>query len=369
MEEAALSVRDLAAELRRERPVVGRLGLHVGDLRVAVLSNDEGLLADLGRYFAAYRDDAAVDDAGAIEVVALEGPPPALPEHQAVDFVPRQPEPGKRGIKEESLEIAGGRLIRKVRTGMLFLTGSGVHLAVGRCRRFQNQIINFVNSRVIEAQMRAGWLLCHAAAVSLGERGLALAGFSGMGKSTLALHLMEAPGIAYVSNDRLLIKREGDAVRIAGVPKLPRINPGTAMSVPRLRGLLSPARQAELAALPTGELWALEDKLDVDVDAVYGAGRVALGAAARALMILNWTRGGGPLEVAEVDLSQRPDLLGVVMKSAGLFYDHDEAEGASAGEPTPGPYLEALAGLRVVECRGGVDFAGARAAGLELLRG
>ena len=47
---------------------------------------------------------------------------------------------------------------------------------------------------------------------------------------------------------------------MSGIPKLPRINPGTALNNPSLRSILSPERRAELEGVDAGELWSLEEK-------------------------------------------------------------------------------------------------------------
>ena len=70
------------------------------------------------------------------------------------------------------------------------------HAAVGPCLANDNQIVNFINNRLIEVRLRAGDLLFHAAGVARNGRGLALAGFSGAGKSTLALAIMRLPDAA-----------------------------------------------------------------------------------------------------------------------------------------------------------------------------
>ena len=369
METQTIGVRALAAELVRHHPPVGRLGLRLGDVRVVVRSNDEGLLGDLRGYFAPFVDEGVDARDGGIEIVALDAPAPDL---AGLEMQVRLPEPGKKSVKEAFADLADGRIIRKLKTGVVFLIGGDVHLAIGACRRWQNQIVNFVNNRFIEARMREGWLLCHAAAVARGERSLVLAGFSGMGKSTLALHLLEA-GLDYISNDRLLIRRDPEpgsepgSLPICGVPKLPRINPGTALSIPRLRELVPPARRAVYEAMTTEALWEVEEKYDVDVDRAYGPGRFRLEGRADALMILNWRWGAGACEIAPVDLRERPELLGVVMKTAGLFYEG--LEGAPPADPIPERYLEVLAGLEVVEARGGVDFPAAVAWGVARLGG
>jgi len=357
--------------LRGQHALVGGVRLRLADVNVVVRSNDRAHLEELQAYFGELvsgTEDAAAakqDPGDAIEIVALEAPSPEL---DGLDLTIKQPEPGKSSLKEAYVDLPGGRIIRKLKTGVVFFVGDDVHLAVGPCRKSPNQIVNFVNNRFIQVRMREGWLLCHAAAVAKGPRGCVLAGFSGMGKSTLALHMMEH-GLEYVSNDRLLVRREveDDATTLAscGVPKLPRINPGTALSIPRLRSLVPEAKRLRYEAMPTAELWGIEEKYDVDVDSAYGRGLIRLLAPAQTLMILNWSRGAGPCEIREIDLRERPELLAVVMKTAGLFYD--EREGALPTEPEPARYLEMLRGFHVVELAGGVDFPAAVAYGLERL--
>ena len=64
-------------------------------------------------------------------------------------------------------------------------------------------------------------------------------GNSGSGKSSLALQLIERGGFDYLSNDRVLLKVDRDRVHIVGLPKKPRVNPGTLLASPSLASLLS----------------------------------------------------------------------------------------------------------------------------------
>ena len=328
------------------------LHLRLGACRLAVRSNDPELLAELGEYFAHVRVASGPSDR---VVEAIERDAPEL----GVPFVDWAREPGKRGRKDSTFDVPGGRLVRKVRTGMVFLHSATVRLAAGPCRRFANQVINFINAQVMSWLQQRGWLLCHAAALARGGQALGIAGLSGGGKSTLALHLMERQDVAYVTNDRLLVRREAGRAAAVGIPKQPRVNPGTLVHNPRLRGLLPPGEVERLLALPPERLWTLEDKRDVLVPRVYGPGRTVEGAPLAAFLVLTWRRDRDePLRLERVDLAGRPQLLGAIMKSPGPF--HQYADGSFFRDDTPlrpDDYLAALAGVPIWEASGGVDFA------------
>jgi HprK-related kinase B len=174
------------------------------------------------------------------------------------------------------------------------------------------------------------------------------------------LNLLDHDSVSYITNDRLFIKKRAGETRAVGIPKLPRINPGTIVHNPRLQPLIEPQRRASLLALPPQELWELEDKYDVDVETIYGAGRIVQEASLSAFLILNWQRDTDvPLQLAAVDLASRRDLLAAIMKSPGPFYQY--ADGSFFQDNTPFDeqvYLDALDGVRIYEARGRADFDG-----------
>ncbi|WP_158972032.1 HprK-related kinase B [Chachezhania sediminis] len=272
--------------------------------------------------------------------------------------IPWAREPGKVGRKDAYADLADGRLVVKVRTGMAFLLGQGVAVAFGPAGQNLNQIVNFANSQILGAAQRDGWQIAHAAAVTDGLRGLAVSGLSGGGKSTTILRLMDMGGLSYVTNDRLLLRAASDGARGLGVPKPPRINPGTILGNPRLHGLLTPARLAEVAAMDKADLWSLEDKHDVDIDAVYGAGRTRLATVITHYWVLNWRHDtDAPTLVRPVSLHDRPDLLPAIMKSPGVFYHKPDGSFLADTEtPLPAGYLDALRNVAMFEVTGRVDF-------------
>jgi HprK-related kinase B len=204
-----------------------------------------------------------------------------------------------------------------------------------------------------------GWLICHAAGLVRNGAVLALAGFSGGGKSTLMLQMLEDPEMAYLTNDRLFVRTVGGQTQAVGIPKLPRINPGTIVHNPRLQPLIPEAEREALLRLPSQELWDLEEKYDVFISEVYGSGRIAERGRLAAFLVLNWQRGGDhPTRVRQVDLRRRPDLLDAIMKSPGPFYQN--ANGELYSDETAldrSAYLTALADVMVYEAGGKVDFA------------
>jgi HprK-related kinase B len=344
-------------------PLRSQLELDLEGLRVRVESNSEEVCAGLARYFRAARVEPERYD---VRIIAIEASEPEL----NLPFIDWERDPGKAGRKEQFADIEGGRVVRKVRTGMQFLLGSDVTLAVGACLKNQNQIINLVNTRYIAEHLSTGYLLCHAAGIAHRDAGIGLCGTSGAGKSTLALALISR-GATFVSNDRLLLRRSRGGFEMCGVPKLPRVNPGTILGNEHLHPMLDAARRAALAKLPLAELWQLEEKYDVDIDGLFGPGRMRLHAPLRAFVVLTWKPGsGGEIELVRSSLGERPDLVPLIAKHPGPFHRGPIASIAGAGSVhalDPKPYLEQLEAMPVVEIRGTANFARAAEACLELL--
>ncbi len=238
---------------------------------------------------------------------------------------------------------------------MHFIFGDNDNLAIGPCRENSNQVINFINNRFIEYKLRKNWLLGHAAAVLYNGRGLALAGFYGMGKSTLALHLMSM-GTVFISNDRLMITKADKGVIMSGVAKLPRVNPGTVLNNDDLKMVMPSRDKAINGQLSPEELWNLEQKYDVDIESCYGLDKFRLSGSMDGLVILNWQKNSEPLSVNIIDLRQRRDLLRAFIKATGLFYLPGAGADNFAKDFSEDNYLEHLNGITVPEMSGGVDF-------------
>lgn len=350
---------ELYRRLVGETALEHTLGLRFDGLGFRLRSDDAVLVDELRGYYGAFVDDAL--EGAAIEVQARQDA--AIEPPAGLEFTINPPGPGKTKLKEEYVELDGGRLVRKRLTGMLFLFDGRTNLVCGPCRENPNQVVNFINNRYSGRLLDGGALLLHAAGVARSEHGLALAGVSGAGKSSLALHLLRR-GLDYISNDRLLLDRAADgSLELHGVPKLPRINPGTALNNPVLREILPAKRRRVYAELSPEELWEIEEKYDVFVEELFGEGCFRLRAPFSALVILNWRRGGGAVRLRPLELTPGHSLLPAFTKRPGVF--HYPPSRLDSHDDTA--YLERLADRPVYELVGGIDFERAAELCLELL--
>lgn len=322
----------------------------VGRIRVKLLCNAP-LFDQLKQY---YRDALVPPGVADATVEVLDGQTLTTPP----EYVDWAREPGKTGRKDAIFDLCDGRLVNKVRTGVTFLQSPEASIAFGPCAQHPNQVVNFVNTQILNIGLRGRWQICHAAAITDGKRSLAIAGLSGGGKSTSALRIMDIPGTSFVTNDRLLVRAGRPYPQALGIPKEPRINPGTILHNPRLRKMLDDERLAELARMPVDDLWRLEEKHDLIVSEIYGPDRVRYEAQLTDFWVLNWSRDSkDATRLVEVDIAKRPDLLSAIMKSAGPFYQKPSGDFLKDDEPTIAPdYLDALSGVQIREITGRVDF-------------
>jgi HprK-related kinase B len=321
------------------------LGLRVAGVGLEVATNDADVWAALRRYYAPWVASVTAPEAS---VRLLQGQPDAR--GRFIDLVRAD---GRR-VKEAVQEIDGGRLILKRATGVVMGLGAGHAFAIGDLRANLNQAINLVNACYAKLVLGRGHVLLHAAGVSLDGRAVVLAGPPGAGKSSAALHLVDG-GFRFLSNDRVLSRAEGGRVQALGYPKQPRVNPGTLLGHPRLSALLKPEERATLGAMDPAALWALESKRDVDLDAIYGPGTVALQAEMQALVLLRWRRDGDGLRLDRLAPGAALERLEVFRKDLGAF-DLDRVPGAPPTVAELDGYRALVATVPVFEIAGRVDF-------------
>jgi HprK-related kinase B len=348
----------LIRNVRQDYPASYPIFLRLEDCILEVYCNTKSLKTKLSDYFKTFQIKQTAAD---ISITVHEALPPEL----NFSLHTPDPEPGKTKFKEEFADLADGRIVRKLLTGMVFIFGQGQNLVIGPCEANPNQVINFINNRFIEWKLCQGALLGHAAGVLFNGRGLSLAGFSGMGKSTLALHLMSREA-TFVSNDRILVSKQNQGLHMTGVAKLPRINPGTALHNPQLINIIPSEERERMLQLPPEELWDLEQKYDVDIESCFGGNRFMLSGPMHGLVILNWQKNSDSLKITEVDPEKRKDLLFAFMKSAGVFFCPEK--NCDLKNPSVQEYVNMLSSCTVLEISGGIDFNRAADACLHFLQ-
>ncbi len=321
------------------------LSLHFYDTKIRVRTNSENLNTTLKGYFKRFVSGSNDFD---IDIIALETEVPPLD----YEFTVKQPDPGKTKIKESYADDNQWRIVKKVLTGMVFMFDGSNNLAIGPCIENANQVVNFINNRFIEHKLKKDFLLFHSAAVSLGSRGIAISGFSGMGKSTLALEMM-GRGMTFVSNDRLMVNNTSDGLFMYGVAKYPRINPGTIVNNADLIHIISESERAAFEQMKPDELWQVEQKYDVFIDDIYGDEKFTISSPMEILIVLNWKRIEKPLNIDEIDISERMDLYPAFMKTPGLFFHTNDGKVPDISKER---YKAVLQNCRVFELTGGVNF-------------
>ncbi len=224
-----------------------------------------------------------------------------------------------KNIKEAYYDSDDGRVVLKKRTGATLYIKGRERYVVGNLILHLHQLVNVIDEVYEEDFMDRGYVLFHASAVADREgHGILLTSASGVGKSTLALALVEQ-GFRFLSNDRVLARFEDDNVHLIGVPKKPRVNPGTILALASLNHIIPNEERLLYGSMGENELWQLEHKYDADVDAIYGKGTFTLEAMLSSIYVLNWKLGqaGPKLEIPPVDDAVdmiRPQVLSLDLR-------------------------------------------------------
>lgn len=334
-----------------------RLLLELHGVKILVSADSDEVAGLLRHYYADYLSSADPHGAGAqcCRIDALQQWIKVDQEELAI-YV----EQGKTKPKEAFLDDPGGgrRLMLKVRSDVLALLEPRHIRVAGDLVGNINQLNNIINAVFIIDRMDAGYTLFHASALARGDRGMIVSGRSGAGKSSAAIWTLDH-GISIISNDRLLARRAPGAgtagIPMLGVPKKPRINPGTIVSNPRLHGMMTPAELTRYQALPRQELWHVEQKYDLDVKTVFGPGAEQATAMLHAAFFIDWdVKSSDEYHCELLPVERCPEFYRAVFKDGGVF---DLRNSETSFKPEhEAEYERVLSGIPVYHVTGGVSF-------------
>lgn len=268
------------------------------------------------------------------------------------DWQVKQPDPGKTKIKEHILYLDNGKIVRKVLTGVHLLFLGKDRVCAGPLTDNPNQVVNFINNMFLDHLLAPAGQLFHAAGVTRGQFGIGMAGQSGKGKSTLALRLLQR-GLDLVSNDRLVVFPDAEGLHMHGIPKYPRINPGTVINQPELRGIVTPENMKRYEEMPDDELWELEEKYDAFVEPAFGV-KFQLGSSMRIFVALDWDRrSDSATTLVRREPVSCPELVETIVKLPGVMLPEAAAR---IPELSVDAYTELLDQCDFYALEGGVDF-------------
>jgi HprK-related kinase B len=291
------------------------LALRFGNVTIGVETEDSGIQARLRRYYDGFAEGLRENHRPRTVIRVIEQAA-AQPDEELVTWM-------ERG-KEAFMDLPSGRLVRKLRSGISISiqedSWSSFWTLRGPVSRNFSQLVNLIGTAYGLHLLDNGGSMIHASAVcDSAGRTIAVMGQSGVGKASVAVRLLER-GFDFVSNDRVILEPHltGRTVVAHGLPKLPRVNPGTLLDGEKTRFVLDAASQDLYAALPREELWKIREKHDIDVTNVLGR-RWLLSGDLKAALVLNWRHDGEGLDFQRLSPGQALTELKLISQSFGVF--------------------------------------------------
>jgi HprK-related kinase B len=285
--------------------------LDFGGVPIVVVSRDERLLKRVADYFDKFCGPTRRVKRPRSIIEAVVGPPEDITEEM-------RPWDG-RG-KESFADVGGRRLVRKDRTGTLVSISDGRWTVTGDLHRRFAQLVNVVGCAYGMSLLDRGGAMLHSSALVRDGRAFAIVGESGSGKSSVAVRLLER-GFDFLSNDRLIVRAGRPGVIAYGLPKLPRVNPGTLLAGDRTRSVVDPEDRRLYDGMSKRELWNVEHKHDLDVMGTLGR-RWVPSAPLELAVVLNWRYGGERFTFEPIDSGRALESFRAAAKTFGPFDLH-----------------------------------------------
>ncbi|WP_373000713.1 HprK-related kinase B [Marinobacter sp.] len=341
------------AEISRAKSACSaELSLIFQGLGFTILADDSSILEYLQHYYSGLSDCSQIVAWKQLFLINTQ------PDFCSANWRPVQrSKASPLGLKESYMDTPRGRWIRKVRTDMAMFQSVDKPLVIGDLNANRSQVVNFINNQFLNHYQQQGYLLGHAAAFDIDGTTTAIAASSGGGKSTLMLRALEAKPVRFLSNDRILFQPDDGDVKVLGLAKHPRVNPGTLINSERLKHILPREEQNRFAHMPANELWDIEQKYDVLISQCYGENKISLSGTLKNLILLDWSLDSSEqTELNPVDIERQPEVLEGLRKSPGPFFQNVDGQFPGSAAQSCEYYAEHLKGVRVFRLTGKADF-------------
>lgn len=264
----------------------------------------------------------------------------------------------------------GATLVLDREREMLFRSaGDAIEIIAARDDpRSRVRLMRVIRELAMDAAHAAGGRFLHASCVAVGGRAAAVTGPRSAGKTSLLLYLLGTGRCDYLTNDRLLVQSEAEALTFVGMPTIVSVRDGTLAMFKPFAAALGERRYSTCLTLAECDDPALVERVSGNRQrqglspaqwcAATGARAVA---AARACVVLIPRHSGRADGFALRELERREALpalaeglfghIGPRARSDVFRYRGDRAE--PVGDQA---FIAGLAaGCRVYECRLGTD--------------
>jgi hypothetical protein len=240
-------------------PAADRVGLRYEGCRFSVRASDVEDLRWLAGFLASGFEEAPAAPADhEVELVVGAEACDALSSEEARDVASLEGFAADSDpILLERIADDGARAVyRDPRHPILFRVERGAArvevLARERSRSARTALMRVVRELAMARVVRTGGVLVHGAVVATPRGAVVLAGPKRSGKTTLLLALLLAREGAYVANDRCVLREEGGALSVRGLPTIVSLRRDALERFPAARARLAEVRPEVAAAWEAG---------------------------------------------------------------------------------------------------------------------
>jgi hypothetical protein len=260
-------------------------------------------------------------------------------------------------------------LLDRERELFFHVDGDAIDIVAARDdRRSRLRVMRVIRELAMDAAHAAGGRFLHASCVAVDGRAIAVTGPRSAGKTSLLLYLLCAGRCDYLTNDRLLVRPQGDRLSLEGMPTVVSIRAGTLGMFEQFAATVAERRYSTRLTIdeceddePAGGVGQGEPKQGISpaqLCAATGA-TAAVGATGSVVLIPHQSGCADGFALRRLSMEEaRAALAGGLFGHIGPGFRSDvfRYRGTRVAPVTDEAFIGTLsAGCRVYECRLGTD--------------